>query len=82
MPLVDIREMAAEAARDKVGLGAFNVVLLEFAHAEVAAAESVGRPVILQLSENAIKYHGGHIAPIGKAMSPCRAGFCARCSAP
>ncbi|HHT41208.1 MAG TPA: class II fructose-bisphosphate aldolase [Actinomyces sp.] len=68
MPLVDIREMAAEAARDKVGLGAFNVVLLEFAHAEVAAAESVGRPVILQLSENAIKYHGGHIAPLGKAM--------------
>ncbi len=68
MPLVDIRTMAAEAAADRVGLGAFNVVLLEFAHAEVEAAEEVGRPVILQLSQNAIKYHGGKLAPLGKAM--------------
>lgn len=68
MPLVDIRKMAVKAAVEKTGLGALNVVLLEFAHAEVEAAESCGLPVILQLSENAIKYHGGHIAPIGKAM--------------
>lgn len=68
MPLADIRKMAVKAAVEKTGLGAFNVVLLEFAHAEVEAAESCGLPVILQLSENAIKYHGGHIAPIGKAM--------------
>lgn len=68
MPLVDIRQMAAEAAAEAVGLGAFNVVLLEFAHAEVEAAESVNRPIILQLSQNAIKYHGGKIAPLGKAL--------------
>lgn len=68
MPLVDIRTMAAKAAAEKTGLGAFNVVLLEFADAEIAAAEAAGLPVILQLSENAIKYHGGKIAPIGKAM--------------
>lgn len=68
MPLVDIRQMAAEAAAAKVGLGAFNVVLLEFAHAEVEAAERVGVPIVLQLSENAIKYHGGKIAPLGTAL--------------
>lgn len=68
MPLVDIRTMAAEAAADSVGLGAFNVVLLEFAYAEVEAAESVNRPVILQLSQNAIRYHGGRLAPLGNAL--------------
>lgn len=68
MPLVDIRTMAAEAAAESVGLGAFNVVLLEFAYAEVEAAESVDRPVILQLSQNAIRYHGGRLAPLGNAL--------------
>lgn len=68
MPLVDIREMAAQAAAEKVGLGAFNVVLLEFAAAQVDAAERVNRPIILQLSQNAVKYHGGRLAPLGKAM--------------
>lgn len=68
MPLVDIREMAAQAAADKVGLGAFNVVLLEFAAAQIDAAERVNRPIILQLSQNAVKYHGGRLAPLGKAM--------------
>lgn len=68
MPLVDIRTMAAEAAARKVGLGAFNVVLLEFAHAQVEAAERTDLPLVLQLSQNAIKYHGGKIAPLGKAL--------------
>ncbi|MCS4484790.1 class II fructose-bisphosphate aldolase [Gleimia sp. 6138-11-ORH1] len=68
MPLVDIRKMAAEAAAQKVGLGAFNVVLLEFAAAQIDAAERVNRPIILQLSQNAVKYHGGRLAPLGKAM--------------
>ncbi|MDO5060068.1 MAG: class II fructose-bisphosphate aldolase [Actinomycetaceae bacterium] len=68
MPLVDIREMAAQAAAEKVGLGAFNVVLLEFAAAQIDAAERVNRPIILQLSQNAVKYHGGRLAPLGKAM--------------
>ena len=40
------------------GVGAFNVVHLETAEALVGAAETVGLPVILQLSENCIRYHG------------------------
>lgn len=48
--------LAARAAG--TGLGAFNVIHLEHATAFVRAAEQVGRPVVLQISENAVKYHG------------------------
>lgn len=48
------------------GVGAFNVVLLEHAEAIVAGAELAGLPVILQISENCIRYHGG-LAPITTA---------------
>jgi fructose-bisphosphate aldolase class II len=40
------------------GVGAMNVVQLEHAEAIVIGAESAGRPVVLQISENTVKYHG------------------------
>jgi fructose-bisphosphate aldolase class II len=55
------------------GVGAFNVVHLETAEALVAAAETAGRPVILQLSENCIRYHGA-FAPIAGATLAVAAG--------
>jgi fructose-bisphosphate aldolase class II len=39
-------------------VGAFNVIQLEHASALVAGAESAGTPVVLQISENAVRYHG------------------------
>jgi len=48
------------------GLGAFNVVLLEHAEAIVEGAERAGTPVVLQLSENCVRYHGS-LAPITSA---------------
>ena len=48
------------------GVGAFNVIQLEHATALIAGAEQVGAPVILQISENAVKYHGS-LKPIGVA---------------
>jgi fructose-bisphosphate aldolase class II len=54
-PTGDIMRQAQEARR---GVGAFNVIQLEHAEALVAGAEAVGAPVILQISENAVKYHG------------------------
>jgi fructose-bisphosphate aldolase class II len=51
------------AASAGTGVGAFNVVLLEHAEAIVRGAEEAGAPVILQISENCIAYHGG-LAPI------------------
>ncbi len=66
MPLADLSTLAQEAAAARLGLGAFNVVHLESAEVFVAAAERAGRPVVLQISENAVRYHGG-LAPIGRA---------------
>ncbi|GAA1505380.1 class II fructose-bisphosphate aldolase [Dactylosporangium maewongense] len=57
-----------EAARSaNVGVGAFNVITVEHAEAIVAGAEAAGCPVVLQISENAVKFHGGRLAPIAAA---------------
>lgn len=60
---VDVVRQARDAGR---GIGAFNVVLLEHAEAIVAGAERAGRPVILQISQNCVAYHGA-FEPIGLA---------------
>ena len=49
------------------GVGAFNVITIEHAEAIVAGAESAGRPVILQISENAVRFHHGRLGPIAAA---------------
>jgi fructose-bisphosphate aldolase, class II len=49
------------------GAGAFNVIGIEHAEAIVTGAEAAHAPVILQISENCVAYHGG-LEPIGRAM--------------
>jgi fructose-bisphosphate aldolase class II len=66
MPLVRTADIVTPAAAAGHGVGAFNVIQLEHAQAIVAGAEGAGAPVILQISENAARYHGG-LAPIGLA---------------
>jgi fructose-bisphosphate aldolase class II len=56
--LARLDEVLAGAAAGGRGVGAFNVVQLEHAEALVAAAEQAGRPVVLQISENTVRYHG------------------------
>lgn len=57
-----------EAARAAgVGVGAFNVITVEHAEAIVAGAEAAGCAVVLQISENAVKFHGGRVGPIAAA---------------
>jgi fructose-bisphosphate aldolase, class II len=57
-----------EAARAAgVGVGAFNVITVEHAEAIVAGAEAAGRPVVLQISQNAVRFHGGRLGPIAAA---------------
>ncbi len=56
--LRSLRDLATDAQSRRVGLGAFNVIHLEHATAFARAAERAGRPVVLQISENAVKYHG------------------------
>ncbi|GAB3442914.1 class II fructose-bisphosphate aldolase [Actinophytocola sediminis] len=63
-PTAEIVNPAAIAGR---GVGAFNVIQLEHAQALVAGAEAAGAPVVLQLSENAVRYHG-RLEPLARAV--------------
>lgn len=66
--LADTAVLARDCAARKIGLAAFNVVLLDHAEAFVDAAENTGLPLVLQLSQNAVKYHGGRLRPLGRAL--------------
>jgi fructose-bisphosphate aldolase, class II len=66
MTLTPTRTILDEAHAAGRGVGAFNVVHLETAEALAGAAEAAGLPVILQLSENCIRYHGA-LDPIALA---------------
>ena len=47
-------------------VGAFNVILIEHAEALVEAAEIANKSIVLQISENCVKYHGA-LKPIALA---------------
>ena len=66
MTLARLTEVLAPAAASGVGLGAFNVFSIEHAEALIAAAEATETPVVLQISQNAARYHGS-LVPIGLA---------------
>jgi fructose-bisphosphate aldolase, class II len=70
MPLAKTAELVAAAHQGGTAVLAFNVVTLEHAEAVIAGAERSGQPVILQISENAVKFHHGRLRPIA-------AGVCA-----
>ncbi len=66
MPLTPTGEIVGPAHTGAYGVGAFNVVQIEHAEAIVTGAERAGRPVVLQISENTVRYHGA-LAPIALA---------------
>lgn len=68
MPLITTQQILGEATAAHRGAGAFNVITLEYAEAILTGAEAVGRPVILQLSENATRFHGGNPRPLAAGM--------------
>ncbi|WP_323139488.1 class II fructose-bisphosphate aldolase [Streptomyces sp. NBC_01549] len=59
----------SSAWRDRRGVGAFNVISLGHAEAVVAGTEAAGCPVICQISENAVRFHGSRLAPIARATA-------------
>jgi len=69
MALVPTGELVDEARRRSGGVAAFNVITLEHAEAIVAGAEATARPVILQISENAVRFHHGNVLPISAAAA-------------
>ncbi|MFE7244249.1 ketose-bisphosphate aldolase [Streptomyces sp. NPDC057580] len=69
MSLVSTRELVEKAAADRRAVTAFNVITLEHVEAVTAGAAAAGIPVILQISENAVRFHGGRVEPIARAAS-------------
>ncbi|WP_409495513.1 ketose-bisphosphate aldolase [Amycolatopsis sp. cmx-11-12] len=66
MPLVGTGEIVGAAAAARHGCGAFNAIQLEHITAIVDGAAAAETPVIVQLSQNAVRYHGS-LAPVGAA---------------
>ena len=58
MSLIDTAQLVRRAHAAGAGIAAFNVITLEHAEAVVAAAENTGLPVVLQISENAVRFRG------------------------
>ena len=66
MPAVAIGEIVGPASAAGRGVGAFNLIGIEHAEAIVAGAEAAGAPVVLQISQNCVAYHGA-LEPIARA---------------
>jgi fructose-bisphosphate aldolase class II len=64
MSLATTRELLDDAAARRCAVLAFNVITLEHAEGIVAGAEKAATAVLLQISENAIRFHGGRFAPL------------------
>ena len=62
-------DLVQDARSRGTAVAAFNVITLEHAEAAAAAADSSGMPVILQISENAVRFHGGNLEPIAVATA-------------
>ncbi|MGW4504006.1 class II fructose-bisphosphate aldolase [Streptomyces sp. NPDC004436] len=71
MTLVSAGTLVRDAADAGRAVAAFNIITLEHAEAVVAGAEAAGLPVILQLSENAVKFRAGRLLPISRAAAAC-----------
>ncbi len=69
MPLTRTADLIAEAYRAGTGLAAFNAITLEHAEAIVDGAERAGAPVIMQISENTVKFHHGRLKPLAAAAA-------------
>ena len=68
MPLVPTAELLRTAAANGGGVAAFNVVTLEHGEGIVAGAQHAAVPVILQVSENTVAFHGS-LRPISAALA-------------
>jgi fructose-bisphosphate aldolase class II len=67
MPLVTTAELVHRAQASGCAVAAFNVITLEHAEAIVLGATRAEVPVVLQISQNAVKFHGGSLAPVATA---------------
>ncbi|OBF38058.1 fructose-bisphosphate aldolase [Mycobacterium sp. ACS1612] len=78
MTLVATADLIAAAAKTHSAVLAFNVITLEHAEGIAEGAERVRVPALMQVSENAVKFRGGQIAPLVSACTH----IARRCSTP
>jgi fructose-bisphosphate aldolase class II len=69
VPLVATGELVLAAAEARTAVAAFNVITLEHVEAVIVGAESVDAPVVLQVSENAVKFRYGRLLPLARAAT-------------
>ncbi|WP_327426704.1 class II fructose-bisphosphate aldolase [Streptomyces sp. NBC_01236] len=69
MPLAATGELIVAAAEARTAVAAFNIITLEHVEAVIAGAESVAAPVVLQVSENAVKFRYGRLLPLARAVT-------------
>ncbi|SPE57446.1 putative fructose-bisphosphate aldolase [Streptomyces netropsis] len=80
MPLVSTAELVTAARAAARAVAAFNVITVEHAEAIAAGAEAAGTGAVLQVSENAVRFHGGDLAPIAAATAAVARASTARLS--
>ena len=74
MPLIPTGELVAQARANGRGIGAFNAICLEHAEAIAMGAEAAGQSAIIQISENAVKFHRRQLGPLAMACAQIARG--------
>ena len=69
MTLAATADLVASATREHTALLAFNAITLEHAEGIAEGAERAGAAVLIQVSENTVKFHGGQLAPLVSACA-------------
>lgn len=69
MPLIATADIVAAAAANDTAALAFNVITLEHAEGIAEGAERAGAAVLIQISENTVRFHGGRLAPLAAACA-------------
>ncbi|MET9385581.1 class II fructose-bisphosphate aldolase [Streptomyces sp. NPDC002928] len=67
MSLTTTGELVTRAAATRSAVAAFNIITLEHVEAVIAGAESAESPVVLQVSENAVRFRYGGLLPLARA---------------
>ncbi|WP_081239717.1 class II fructose-bisphosphate aldolase [Streptomyces viridosporus] len=67
MPLTSTGELVTRATAHRSAVASFNVITLEHVEAVIAGAEAVHAPVVLQVSENAVRFRYGRLLPLARA---------------
>ncbi|MEU8585994.1 class II fructose-bisphosphate aldolase [Streptomyces sp. NPDC048664] len=73
MPLAATGDLVAAATAGRGAVAAFNVITLEHIEAVIAGAEAVHAPVVLQVSENAVRFRRGSLLPLARAATEAAA---------